>query len=57
MLVIRVGGGYMIIDEFVATYAEQEMQRLEKLYEKGIDPHEEIIDLDLKASPGMSKDF
>ena len=26
-LVIRVGGGYMIIEEFIATYADQEINR------------------------------
>ena len=27
-LVIRVGGGYMIIEEFIETYAEEEMAKL-----------------------------
>jgi hypothetical protein len=27
-LVIRVGGGYMIIEEFIATYADVELARL-----------------------------
>jgi hypothetical protein len=27
-LVIRVGGGYMVIDEFIATYAEAEEKRM-----------------------------
>lgn len=30
-LVIRVGGGYMVIEEFIATYAEQEMAKIAKL--------------------------
>lgn len=38
-LVIRVGGGYMIITEFIATYADVELQKLDKLRESGIDPH------------------
>lgn len=27
-LVIRVGGGYMLIDEFLATYGQQELDKL-----------------------------
>ena len=27
-LVIRVGGGYMVIEEFVASYAENELKRI-----------------------------
>jgi chromosome segregation ATPase len=30
-LVIRVGGGYMVIEEFIATYADQEMNRIRVL--------------------------
>jgi hypothetical protein len=30
-LVIRVGGGFMIIEEFIATYAEGEMNKISKL--------------------------
>lgn len=30
-LVIRVGGGFMIIEEFIATYADAEMNKLSKL--------------------------
>ena len=26
-LVIRVGGGYMVIEEFIANYADQELAR------------------------------
>ena len=33
-LVIRVGGGYMIIEEFIANYAQQELQKLNKLAER-----------------------
>ena len=38
-LVIRVGGGYMVIQEFIATYAETELRKLDDLRSKGIDPH------------------
>lgn len=27
-LVIRVGGGFMVIEEFIANYADQEMKKL-----------------------------
>jgi chromosome segregation ATPase len=37
-LVIRVGGGYMIIDEFISTYAEVEVQKMEARRAKGLDP-------------------
>lgn len=30
-LVIRVGGGYMIIEEFIATYADGEMAKISKM--------------------------
>ena len=30
-LVIRVGGGFMIIEEFIATYAETEMNKINKM--------------------------
>jgi hypothetical protein len=32
-LVIRVGGGFMIIEEFIATYAENEMRKINNLTE------------------------
>lgn len=33
-LVIRVGGGYMIIEKFIETYADQELQKLRKVAER-----------------------
>lgn len=30
-LVIRVGGGYMVADQFIATYAEPELAKLENM--------------------------
>lgn len=30
-LVIRVGGGYMVIEEFISTYAEKELIKMETL--------------------------
>ena len=30
-LVIRVGGGFMVIEEFVATYAENELKRINNM--------------------------
>ena len=29
-LVIRVGGGYMVIEEFIATYAQQELTKMQQ---------------------------
>ena len=34
-LVIRVGGGFMSIDEFINTYAEFEVQKVQQLIEQG----------------------
>lgn len=30
-LVIRVGGGFMVIEEFIASYAEQEMKKMQQM--------------------------
>jgi len=30
-LVIRVGGGYMVIEEFISTYAEKELAKMESI--------------------------
>jgi len=35
-LVIRVGGGYMVIDEFINTYTDAEMTKVYQLVEKGM---------------------
>lgn len=32
-LVIRVGGGYMVIEEFINTYAEHELTKMSKINE------------------------
>jgi len=37
-LVIRVGGGYMSIEEFIAQYAEPELIKVNQLKEKGLSP-------------------
>jgi hypothetical protein len=53
-LVVRVGGGYMVIDEFIATYEEPELNKLYKLCEKeGVD---NIYELDLEAITGNYSD-
>lgn len=50
-LVVRVGGGYMIIDEFIANYEEPELNKLYKLCEKhGVD---NINELDLEEITGI----
>jgi hypothetical protein len=33
-LVVRVGGGYMVIEEFIATYADQELAKMNKIAER-----------------------
>lgn len=53
-LVVRVGGGYMTIEEFVRTYEEPELNKLYKLAEKyGV---ESIYDLDLEEITGIYAD-
>ena len=42
-LVIRVGGGYMIITEFLDQYSEVELNKIERLMKKeGVDKYEDI---------------
>jgi chromosome segregation ATPase len=42
-LVVRVGGGYMVIDEFLASYADMEIIRVNKMLEnEGVDAYEEL---------------
>lgn len=46
-LVIRVGGGYMIIEKFIETYADQELQKLIRVAEReGVS---NFMELDLEA--------
>jgi len=52
-LVIRVGGGYMVIDEFIATYAEAEVQKMEARRAKGLG----AIPSTGEASPGSNRSF
>lgn len=47
-LVVRVGGGYMVIEEFVDTYHDQELDKIEKMIERGEDPFAN------SSSPGSS---
>jgi len=46
-IVIRVGGGYMVIDEFIATYGEIEKNKIQQIKEAGGDP----FATDEKGSP------
>lgn len=42
-LVVRVGGGYMVIDEFLRTYSDMELIRINKMLEKeGVEVYEEL---------------
>lgn len=36
-LVIRVGGGYMVIEEFITTYAEKELFKLDAIQGRSFD--------------------
>jgi predicted nuclease with TOPRIM domain len=46
-LVIRIGGGYCLIDEFVANYADSERTKIQMIKEQGGDP----FAVDEKGSP------
>ena len=51
---IRVGGGYMVIEEFISTYAEQELNKINKMNEK-TDDEDDVDSLDCTpASRGGS---
>lgn len=43
-LVIRVGGGYMIIDEFIETYAEVELKKMESRRARGLEAIPDVSD-------------
>jgi len=49
-LVIRVGGGYMVIDEFIQTYAQQELVKIQAKRAAGIDPFA-AFEEELRGSP------
>ena len=53
-LVVRVGGGYMVIEEFIATYTESEINKLNKICQReGVDS---FYDLDLEFITGYGGD-
>ena len=61
-LVIRVGGGFMIIEEFIATYAENEMQKIsrmsdEQLLALGGDSQEVVISSNPAARLSMYRNI
>jgi uncharacterized membrane-anchored protein YitT (DUF2179 family) len=45
-LVIRVGGGYMVINEFIGTYADQEQTKINSILEREELSHIDEIDLE-----------
>ena len=57
-LVIRVGGGFMIIEEFIATYADIEMSKINKMTDEqlmalGQDSQEMITSINPNARLSM----
>ena len=53
-LVVRVGGGYMNIEEFVATYSDHELARLKTLMDKeGVDWYEDLSIYRANSGEGM----
>jgi Growth-Arrest-Specific Protein 2 Domain len=54
-LVIRVGGGYMIIEEFINTYAEQELAKINKIQQNERDKEEAEDDVDSLDIPPASR--
>lgn len=55
-LVIRVGGGYMVINEFIATYADAELRKMEHEQNKAEKAKEEKRNklLDAKYDVGLA---
>ena len=54
-LVIRVGGGYMVIEEFIATYAEQELAKLQKICQReGVQSMQELDLQEIYENQGKS---
>lgn len=54
-LVIRVGGGYMVIEEFIATYAEQELNKLQKICQReGVQSMQELDLQEIYENQGKS---
>ena len=49
-LVIRVGGGYMVIEEFIQTYGDLEKEKIDEIKRNGGDP----FAVDEKGSPVRS---
>jgi hypothetical protein len=57
-LVIRVGGGYMVIEEFISSYSETELKKINRMNEKQTEEDEDVDSLDLTpASRGNSSKF
>ena len=51
-LVIRVGGGFMIIEEFIATYADTEMAKINKMSdEQLIQLHQQSEAINTQINP------
>ena len=48
-LVIRVGGGYMSIEEFIATYGDFEVQKVQQMIERGTFNLEEYSNLGFQS--------
>jgi hypothetical protein len=59
-LVIRVGGGFMSIDEFINTYADFEVTKCQQLIEKGLLNLEEYVNgnysIIMEYQPGVGSD-
>jgi len=58
-LVVRVGGGYMSIEEFLEQYADMEQQKVQQLIENGTFNFEDYVTADayLEVSPKSKSEF
>ena len=54
-LVIRVGGGYMVVEEFIATYEEPELVKLENLERQGT-TFEDLWLKMMESTPGSKQE-
>ena len=55
-LVIRVGGGFMVIEEFITAYSDSELLKVQQLMEKGMfDINEYNNSANIIATLGMTE--
>ena len=61
-LVVRVGGGYMSIDEFISTYSQSELNHIEtQMNKEGVSRYEDLniykryVEDERKSTVGLTR--